>query len=856
MNSIKIKNARVNNLKGVDVEIPLHKITAFIGPSGSGKTSLAFHTLYSESKRRFLNSFPTYLKFFSERPAPVDVDKIEPVLPVFGLPQINPIVGTRSTVGDIMQITRQLQTLYSTYSAHYCPIHQEQLVSFDFDIFLQKNFEVKDDNEIFYLFIEKEKFLEYFGHLPLPNRTLKSDKSKVPESFDKDHQYWEILRFKWKSVGKLHKKMESYLKKNLPIYLLRESEKKIRTLQINKSLFCPQCEYMQEKKISPSYFSPYNALGACQECNGFGNRLVYDPQKYLNMGESISEGGVKILDSNRFSQQKKDFLSVCKQEKVSLSKPVGDLGEEFFTLLHEGKGKWKGVNKLFKYLESKKYKAPVRIYIRKIQKAETCFLCEGSRINSAVHNFSLSSDKNYFYKNLWEYSLKNLLELFKSLDGGLDRFFKKTVKNIISSLDLACAIGLGHLEINRKSKSLSSGEYQRLLLLKYLSYEGTGGLFIFDEPSLGLDDKECAKLHKGFQKLISQDNTIVLIEHNDFLITKSDYVIEMGPGAGKFGGEIVSQTANFISAKEAFSIDPLKRPTKEELIHLRGPKMYGKTFKDLTIGKNQLTVIYGPSGSGKTSVVVNNLAAGILERLGTLDGSLELGEFDGLDYPGEFDDVLVVDANLNRYSSRSTVGSLTGLVSMVRRHFLRLKESKAMGLKDGNFSANSVLGQCPECEGSGVKVVEMQFLEDVILTCEDCDGKKIKPIYADMTDGEMSYYQAVSSPLNETLDRVDLTPKFKKIWEFMKLLNLDYLSLDRTIKSLSGGEKQRIYLLSKLSFNMANTLLVFENISFGLSKLEQYKLCLFLQKLALKNTVVVIDQSKIFQQGATQVIKY
>ena len=858
MKEIKIKGARVNNLKDIDVSIPINKITSFIGPSGSGKTSIAFHTLFSESKRRFLNSFPTYLKFFSDRPAPVDVDKIEPVLPVFGLPQINPINGTRSTAADIMQITTQLQTLYSTYSEHYCPIHEVKLEKFNFDTYLENEFSRKkiDADEVFHIFIEKDKFVEYFRNLPFPSRSLKSLRSKSIEEFDEGHKLWEITRFKWKSLGKLDEKLKNYLNKPIKLMIYRLKDKSLEKVDIVKSKSCPKCDYSEDVKITPYYFSPYNALGACSTCNGFGNRLIYDESKYLNLDSSIDDGAVKMLETNRFSTHKKHFLDYVKKNKISNKTELKNLSKSFFKDLHEGSGSWVGINKFFKYLESKKYKAPVRIYIRGIQKEIICEECSGSRINRLVHNFSLKDKTPFFYKEIWKDSIDNLNKKIKSLDNIKDELYSKLIKKTTSSLDLAQAIGLGHLEINRKAKTLSSGEYQRLLLLKYLSYEGTGGLFIFDEPSLGLDENECKMLLKGFKKLIDQDNTVILIEHNEFLINKSDYIVEMGPGAGKFGGEIVSEGSSRKISKSTTGVSPLEKNKNREWIEVEKPRVYGKDFKSFKLPINEYTSVFGPSGSGKTSSIVNTLCVKIMRDLKKIDSKITEGTYKKIKLPTSFEDIIIIDSNLNRYSSRSSVGSLTGLVTMLRKHFLRTKEANAMGLKDGHLSSNSSLGQCPECQGRGVKIVEMQFLEDVVLVCEDCDGKKIKPLYAELTDGKRTYHEAVSNPLNEVIDNIALTPKYKKIWEFMKLLNLDYLSLDRTIQSLSGGEKQRIYLLSKLTSKIQNNFIVFENISFGLSQLEQNRLAVFLQKLSSTNTVVVIDQSEILQNASSYKIKY
>lgn len=858
MKNIKIKGARVNNLKNIDLDIPINKITSFIGPSGSGKTSIAFHTLFSESKRRFLNSFPTYLKFFSDRPAPVDVDTIEPVLPVFGLPQVNPVSGTRSSAADVMQITNDLQSLYASFSTHYCPDHLEELEAFNFDSYLEKELSKISigQDEIFHIFISKEHFIEYFRHSPFPSRSIKSKRSKKIEEFNEEHELWEVIRFKYKSLGSLHKKLKNYLNKPIPLILFRVNDKKFHDLKIDNSKSCPKCNYKEETKLSPYYFSPYNALGACIECNGFGNKLIYDKEKYLDLNKSIKDGAIKMIESNRFGIHKKHFLDYVKKNKISTTKKVDELSDEFFDDLHEGSGSWVGLNKFFKYLESKKYKPPVRIYIRGIQKEQLCEVCEGSRINFLSHNFSFDKNPNLFYKDVWNNSISELLSLINTISKIDEKLFSQIIKKIKFTLELAESVGLGHLSIDRKAKSLSSGEYQRLLLLKYLTYQGTGGLFIFDEPSLGLDLKECEMLFKGFKSLVEQQNTVILIEHNPYLINESDHIIEMGPGAGKFGGEVIFTGQKKITINKELDIKSRPNQSKPKTIKVIDPALYGKTYKSFKIPINEFTCVYGPSGSGKTSAIINTLCVRILKDIGKYDGKIKAGEFTEIKNTNTFEDVIIIDSNLNRYSSRSSIGSLTGLVTIVRKNYLRTKEAAAMGLKDGHFSSNSVLGQCPECQGRGVKVVEMQFLEDVILTCEDCNGKKMKPLYANLSDGNRPFYEAVSAPLNEIVNDLTLTPKYKKIIEFMKLLNLDYLSLDRSIQSLSGGEKQRVYLLSKLTTKIENNLLVFENISFGLSFVEQSRLAVFLQNLSKTNTVILIDQSKLLQEASSHKIKF
>ena len=425
-------------------------------------------------------------------------------------------------------------------------------------------------------------------------------------------------------------------------------------------------------------------------------------------------------------------------------------------------------------------------------------------------------------------------------------------QKIIQILETALSLGLGHLKLLRKAKSLSAGEYQRLLLLKYLSYEGTGALFVFDEPSLGLADDQLKALLLGFKSLIQQGNTIIIVDHNKFFHAKADYLIKLGPGAGEKGGEVIFQgkRKDYKKEKAIQTLSPLTVQSRG-VLSLKSPEIYGDKYSDISIKLNQINLVKGASGSGKTSLYIKILANELSKINHDKYLSPNRGVFKKINGDTIFENVIVVDSNLNKYTSRSTVGSITGMFPVVRKHFLKVPMIKSMGLKDGHLSYNSDLGQCPKCEGKGSLVVEMQFLEDIILTCEDCKGKKLKPRYSALSDGHMTVHEAFTSPVSEVLARVELTPKFKRVAEYLKILNLDYLSLDRQINSLSGGERQRIYLLSRILKNIQNSIIFFENISFGLSDVELNLKAKFLQDLNLKNnTLVIIDQHEKFNQIA------
>lgn len=862
-NKIVIKGAKVNNLKNVSLEIPLNQITCFIGPSGSGKSSLAFQTLYTESKRRFLNSFPTYLKFFSDRPPPVDVDEIFPVLPVFGLPQINPVVGTRSNVADIMHLTELLQAHYFHFSKELCPKHK---VEFKEHTFREELEEILDINEVgkCYGFLNKEDFLEYFSKQPFPSRSLKSTRSKKVSEFNEEDKLWEVLRFKTDKMNTVNKAIDPYLKKNLEIFIFEEAKNKLHKINFKVSESkCSVVGCMNKAKTDNNIlrFSPYNALGACSECNGFGETLAYDENKLVDREKSINDDGVLLLNYKRYTNQKLVFKKLMKREKISLEKKIKELPEKFWEILYQGKGSYYGFDYYFSYLERKKYKMNVRIFIRNIQKNEQCKSCHGSRLTDYVNQFFIE-DK--YFKNLnsiFSLTILDLLNFLKENQSVLfvsSREANKSYKKILGILEVAVAIGLGHLKITRKAKSLSAGEYQRLLLLKYLSYDGTGAMFIFDEPSIGLSKLELTSLFSAFQMLINRGNTVVLVEHNETLIKKSDFIIELGPGAGVKGGELI-----FSGEKKKYNFPTLKtsissvQPKSKNYIELLRPEIYEKKFPSVKILREGINLVKGSSGTGKSAVIVNTFAAHLHYKLNGEHLNIPRGDFFGIKGKLDFEDVIIVDTQLNKYTSRSTVGSLTGLFPVLRKYYADLAVSKSMGLVDGNFSFNSANGYCPTCEGKGSIIVEMQFLEDIKLECEDCEGKKLKPIYADITDGRFTVHEAFNEPIHNVFENVKLTPKFQKVLKYLEILNLDYLSLSRQINSLSGGERQRIYLLSKLQKSLKNALIIFENISFGLSRkelLDQAKLLLELQKNG--NTIILIDQDPILEKIAGHRINF
>jgi excinuclease ABC subunit A len=855
VDSIEIRGARVHNLKNIDLDIPLRKLVCFAGPSGSGKTSLAFHTLLTESKRRFVNSFPNSMKFFAERPAAVDVESIFPVLPVFGLPQINPIVGSRAVVGDVMRLTDGLQNLFFSFARELCPKHEVELETKSVADQI-KSQAPKNTEGVFYILLGPGEFQRVNGEDFLPARSY-SPKRNTVDAFNPEDEYWEILRFKWDNLLTLEKRWKELklAQYHINFYLWGNGLKKPQLLHFHFDKVCPQCDFESIPAQTVSAFSPYSALGACPNCNGYGARLIYDDKKIIDKDLTIQEGGLKLLNYGPFQFAYESLLKLLKKKKIPLDTPIKKLPKDFFELLEEGQGEYPGYRELKQYLESKKYKPSVRIYIRHLQKEEPCLVCHSSRLNKNIHHYKINlGGKNWGLEEIMGLTIEEAYPLFCSKKVLLTSHEKRLFTDICENLKMAMEMGLNHLALLRKAKTLSAGEYQRLLLIKYLSFKGTDSLFVLDEPSLGLAEKELNKLIEGLRQIIDQGNTVILIDHTEQIQKASDHLIVMGPGSGKKGGEVLYEgdPNKYFKSKESVTWEPKKaRNSYPQFIEVNTPEIYGKKYPDYKIPINELTWVTGASGTGKTSNLVRIMANTLYHKI--YGEWFEDEEFfvKNIKNPTKFDDVLIISSDLNRFTSRSSVGTITELSSIIRKHFLKLPVCKSMNLKEGHLSSNSELGMCPRCEGRGSITIEMQYLEDIVLECEDCKGLKIKPLYANISDGKMTVAEAYNLPLSVVLERIQLTPKFRRVWEYLKILNLDYLSLDRALNSLSGGEKQRIFLLSKLLKNIQNSLLVFENISFGLSEKELKQLGLFLNDLIqLKNTIIIIDASNCFKHLA------
>ncbi len=832
---IHLKGVRVNNLKNLNLKIPIGKITCFAGPSGSGKTSLAFHTLLAESKRRLMNCYPNNLSFFSSKPSSVEVDKLSPVLPVFGLQQINPVKGARATVSDSLGMTHLIQSLFYQMAHEYCPKHSVELKSCSLAEQFSKKTKLKDDEKI-HFFISKKDFIEKVGRSILPPRSCDVDGDI--HSFDVQDPFFEILRIKGKSISKL----DSLGYEIETLYYSKEG-KKLKSFKVISNKTCPKCDFEGQLFKSENFFSPFNALGACSACKGFGATLEITKRKLADFDKSINEGGVTLFRLKRYEPLEVKFIKAAKKKKISISKNISDLGDDFWELLYKGSGDWVGFDKIEAYLNRKRYKPGVRVILRKLQVEVNCEKCEMVRIENTYFHYKVAGST---IKDFHNYSLDECLKKIGTLKGQSNSS-KLIIKRVQTILKTAVDIGLGHLLLLRKSKSLSAGEYQRIQLVKFLSFDGTGSLFVFDEPSIGLDETQQKKLIEGLKAIKAQGNTVVVVEHSEIIKKSADHLILLGPGAGPLGGEI-THVGKYKPVRK-FKAKKVEKNKTSDFYQCKNTEVYKKKYSGFKIANSSFNLVRGPTGSGKSLIIKNIFANELYKEIHSenlLNNPFNISIIKSLpkNLPS---DILLIDANLTRFTGRSSVGSLTDLSNVVRKYYSNLEISKIMGLQTGHFSSNSKLGQCETCGGSGFELIEMPYLDDIKMKCDDCEGKGLKLEFAEITDGEQTIFEALANPMGLILDRIPLTPKFKSIYEYFKKLNLDYLSLDRKVGSLSGGEKQRIYLLSKLIGNKKNQVIILENLSFGLSSLEIHKVGQFIKDLSLLgSTIILLDHNKEF----------
>ncbi len=864
--AIVIRGARQNNLKHLNLAIPTGELVVVTGVSGSGKSSLAFDTLYAEGQRRYVETFSPYARQFLDRMDKPQVDAVEGIPPAIAIDQTNPVRTSRSTVGTMTELNDHLKLLFARAGKLHCrgcgkPVVRdtpssifeslsgktgERLV-ISFPVPIPKNF---TENEV-------EELLQRQGYTRLHSRSntlleviqdrvrvTPEDRARVCEALE------SALRF---GQGKVNLYGEN------------------RVFRYSSDLHCPDCD-IHYSEPTPAMFSFNSPLGACETCRGFGRVIGVDfglvvPNESLSLGE----GAVRPWQTASFKECQDDLEKYAKKRRIPLATPWRDLPPEAKTWVLEGEpewvswrkswpGVWYGVRRFFKWLESKAYKMHIRVLLSKYRAYTECAACNGTRLKpegllwkiegKSIHDLVLQpiSDTRKFFDSLrYEDEASDLL-----------------LKEIRTRLGYLCEVGLGYLTLDRQSRTLSGGEVQRINLTTALGTSLVNTLFVLDEPSIGLHPRDMGRVIEVMKRLRDAGNTLVVVEHDPQIMLAADRILDMGPGPGERGGEIVffgppdqlrtktTLTAEYLSGRKA-TAKPHTPAKPRQFIEVLGAAGHNLKSIDVRIPLGRLVCVTGVSGSGKSTLVQDVLYPALLKSQGRPTEAP--GAHRGLRGASKVDAVVMVDQSPIGRTTRSNPASYVGAFDEIRNLFSKEKTSRERGYTAGTFSFNSGNGRCPTCTGSGFEHVEMQFLSDVYLRCPDCDGKRFRPEVLEAKWNGRGIADVLEMTVSEALAFFAGEREVLAALRPLAEVGLEYLRLGQPVPTLSGGEAQRLKLAGHLAeaasrpavkggFAAAGRLFLFDEPTTGLHFDDVAKLLRAFRRLTdAGHSLVVIEHN-------------
>ena len=887
-NNILVKGARVHNLKNIDVNIPRNKFVVITGISGSGKSSLAFDTIYAEGQRRYIETFSAYARQFIgglERP---DVDKIDGLSPVIAIEQKTTSKNPRSTVGTITEIYDYLRLFFSRVADAYSYNSNEKMISYTDDEIIDlvfKNFVNKKISILspavqsrkghyreLFSSILKQGFLKarIDGVITDLKPNLKLDRYKIHDI--------EIV------IDRIILKNDESSKKRLKdslitaMYhgnnsLLIVNEEDDSNTYYSRSLICPTTGISYEKP-EPNSFSFNSPKGMCKKCNGLGklNRVNIDlvlPDNSI----SIHNGGIVPLGIYKSSWIFKQIETISERHNFSLKDPISKIpkkamdiilfgGNESFSVESKTLGltrkyeiDFEGVIPFIENQANEIYSARIKRWANGFMDNVKCESCNGSRLNKESSFFLINN------KNIHDLSSLDIIDLkkwFKSVESKLSDRNKiigsEIIKEINKRLDFLLNVGLDYLSLSRPTKSLSGGESQRIRLATQIGSQLVGVLYILDEPSIGLHQRDNSKLIDSLKKLRDLGNTIIVVEHDKEIMEKADCIIDVGPLAGKNGGEIIfngtykeilktnTVTSKFLKNIKCIPVPEKRRKSKNKLT-LEGCS--GNNLKNITVDfpLGLMIGVTGVSGSGK-STLVNETLYPILNNhfFNGVKEPLPYKKINGLKY---IDKVIEINQSPIGRTPRSNPATYTGVYSDIRSLFCMTQESLIRGYKPGRFSFNVVGGRCETCQGGGLRKIEMNFLPDVYINCDDCQGKRFNRETLEIRYKGKSIADILSMTINESCDFFENFPKILRKLKTLKEVGLGYVTLGQQSTTLSGGEAQRIKLASELSKkDTGNTIYILDEPTTGLHFQDIKVLLEMINKLVNKgNTVIIIEHN-------------
>ena len=869
--TIVVRGARVHNLKNVDFEIPHNSLTVVTGVSGSGKSSLAFDTIYAEGQRRYVESLSAYARQFLERIEKPDADSIDGIAPAVAIRQKNTTRNPRSTVGTATEIYDYLRLLFARVGRTYCLQCGKEVKKDTVDEVTASVLALGEGTRLNALFplqsgvptlASTEK--EPRAKKRTPDRSAgvpqavagasRPRRKSDPESILSDHLRTRLFELRQRGFNRLYQNGQIFefstpeslldVDFNQPVFLLvdrlvvspdararivdaieisyREAGEVIfetaprdgqpaQRLRFSQRFECKQCNLRYEEP-EPRLFSFNNPYGACPRCQGFGNTIDFDLDLVIpDKSKSLDQGAIDPWTKPKYRSLFNDLKRFAKQARIPLYAPWAELDPEQRRMVVEGDGKFPGIRGFFNYLERKKYKLHVRVFLSRYRGYSTCSACGGARLRIEAQQVRING------RNICQVTSMTVEEASKffsqvKLTEQESAIADKLLQEIHERLQFLIDVGLEYLTLDRLASTLSGGEAQRIQLATSLGSRLVGTLYVLDEPSIGLHSRDTHRLIKILHDLRDLGNTILVVEHDPDVMRASDRILDLGPGAGESGGQVIavgsydeilkapgSLTGRYLSGELRIQLPQARRQPGSRQIKISGARAHNLKNIDFAVPLGMLVAITGVSGSGKSTllhdVLFQALSAAKRQANGEPLPSPDWKELEGDDL---IDDVILVDQSPIGRTPRSNPVTYIKAFDGIRDLFASLPESKKRGFSAGHFSFNIPGGRCETCQGDGTVTVEMQFLADVELICEECKGARYKPQVLEVRYRGKNIHEVLDLTVREALHFFSGVPKVVEKLRVLEEVGLGYLRLGQSATTLSGGEAQRMKLAAHL----------------------------------------------------------
>lgn len=884
---INIIGARENNLKNINAKIPKNKLVVITGLSGSGKSSLAFDTIYAEGQRRYMETFSAYARQFLGKMERPDVEKVDGLSPVISIEQKTTAWNPRSTVGTTTEIYDFLRLLYARVSEAYSYVTNKKMIKYSEAQIQEIILEEYNGKKIIILAPVVRGRKGHYRELFDQTRKKGYTKVRVDGEIKDLKPGMQLDRYVVHDIEvvvdriKIQKDKKERLNSSLQI-ALKLSNDFIQIMDLeseevrnfSKALMCQDSGISYEEP-SPNSFSFNSPYGSCKACKGLGYKNEVEMDKVIpDDSQSINQVGIKPFGEVRENTTFKQLRKLSKKYKFSFATPIKEISKEALNIILYGGAEndqaWlkyasndfaydlmgEGIIKMLGRWYKETTSEKIRQWAEEFMTVVECPECDGYRIKKSSRYFKLAN------KHIGELAVMDLEDLsvwFKDLDNHLDKkqviIAKEVIKEINMRLDFLMQVGLGYLSLNRPTRTLSGGESQRTRLATQIGSQLTGITYVMDEPSIGLHQRDNQRLITALKNLTLIGNSVLVVEHDKDIMLASDYLIDLGPGAGMRGGEIVEEgipskflkgkgiTADYLSNREVLEVPKKRRKGNGNHIELKNATGHNLKKVNLKIPLGTLTCVTGVSGSGKSSLINGTLYPIIRSSLyKSLQKPLPYGKISGIE---NIDKIIEIDQSPIGRTPRSNPATYTGVFTEIRKIFTALPESKIRGYKAGRFSFNVKGGRCETCHGGGMQVIEMNFLPNVYVNCEECQGKRYNRETLEILFKGKSISDVLEMTVSQATEFFEMIPKIYRKLKTLKDVGLGYITLGQQATTLSGGEAQRVKLSEELSKrDTGNTLYILDEPTTGLHFEDIRHLMNVLNRLVEKgNTIIIIEHN-------------